>query len=72
MGKINVSWHETHKMPDNASEQQRAEWHYGHALNCGCRKVTPSTQELLDSHGYSLPVDAPGLATPIKPPSGAR
>jgi hypothetical protein len=66
MGKINVSWHEAHKMPNNASEQQRAEWHYGHALNCGCRKVTASTQALLDSHGYTLPADAPGLPNGIR------
>ena len=66
MGKINVSWHEAHKMPDNPSEQQRAEWHYGHALNCGCRKLTPSIQALLDSHGYTLPADAPGLAAGVQ------
>ena len=61
MSKINVSWHETHKMPANPSEQQRAEWHHDHALNCGCRKITPSIQALLDNHGYTLPADAPGL-----------
>jgi hypothetical protein len=66
MGKINVSWHEAHKMPDNPSEQQRAEWHYAHALNCGCRKLTPSIQALLDSHGYTLPADAPGLAAGVQ------
>lgn len=62
MGKINAAWHEEHKMPANPTEQQRAQWHYGHALHCGCRKVTPSILTLLDEHGFQLPPDAPGLA----------
>lgn len=71
MGKINVAWHEAHKMPDNPSEQQRAEWHYSHALNCACRKVTPSIQALLDSHGYKLPAEAPGLAGGVQCQAGS-
>jgi hypothetical protein len=62
MGKINAAWHEDHKMPANPTEQQRAEWHYGHALNCDCRLVTPSILTLLDTHGFRLPPDAPGIA----------
>lgn len=61
MGKINVAWHDAHKMPANPTEQQRAEWHYGHALNCDCRTVTPSVLTLIETHGYKLPPDAPGL-----------
>ena len=64
MGKINAAWHEDHKMPANPTEKQRAEWHYGHALNCSCRAVTPSIATLLETHGYKLPKDAPGLAKP--------
>jgi hypothetical protein len=71
MGKINVAWHEAHKMPDNPSEQQRAEWHYSHALNCACRKITPSIQALLDSHGYKLPAEAPGLAGRVQRQAGS-
>lgn len=61
MGRINADWHNAHKMPENPTEAQRAEWHYEHALNCGCRAVTPSIAALLASHGYTLPPDAPGL-----------
>jgi hypothetical protein len=68
MGKINVAWHESHKMPKNPTEQQRAEWHYGHAIHCGCRAVSPSIQTLLETHGYKLPPDAPGLAG-VPPPA---
>lgn len=67
MGKINVAWHVAHKMPDKPTEQQRAEWHYGHALNCDCHKVTPSVRALLESNGYKLPPDAPGLAGATAP-----
>src|SRR5690606_2753672 len=34
MGKVNAEWHNAHKMPTNPTEQQRAEWHYFHAINC--------------------------------------
>lgn len=61
MGKINVAWHENHKMPTNPTDQQRGEWHYLHAINCGCRAVTPSIEALLERHGFKLPPDAPGL-----------
>ncbi len=61
MSKINAEWHGAHVMPTNPTEAQRAEWHYGHALHCGCRKVTPSIMTLLETHGYRLPPDAPGL-----------
>jgi hypothetical protein len=62
MSEINVAWHESHKMPERPTEAERAEWHYGHATSCGCRKVTPSVLALLTTHGYKLPPGAPGLA----------
>jgi len=61
MGRINAGWHAAHKMPPNPTEAQRAAWHYEHARNCGCRVVTPSIAALLETHGYHLPPDAPGL-----------
>ena len=57
MGKINAEWHQAHRMPTNPSKQQRAEWHYQHALNCGCRELTPSITSLLVSEGYEIPRD---------------
>ena len=62
MGKINAEWHNAHKMPTNPTEQQRAEWHYGHALNCSCRAVTPWVASLVEDQAETLPPDAPGLA----------
>jgi hypothetical protein len=70
MSKINVEWHRGQKMPEVPSEEQRAQWHHGHALNCGCRKVTPSILELMETYGYRLPPDVPGLAG-IKVPNPA-
>jgi hypothetical protein len=35
MSKINVEWYQGHKMPENPSEEQRAQWHHGHGLYCG-------------------------------------
>ncbi|MDB5538717.1 MAG: hypothetical protein JWQ89_444, partial [Devosia sp.] len=58
MGKMNMQWHHDHRMPDNPSKQQRAEWHYQHALNCGCRTLTPSITSLLVSQGYEVPRQA--------------
>ena len=55
MGKINAEWHEQHRMPANPTKQQRAEWHYEHALHCGCRTLTPAITSLLVSHGFEVP-----------------
>jgi hypothetical protein len=55
MGKINRDWHEAHRMPKNPTKRQRAEWHYEHAINCGCREVTPSIATLLRSQGFDVP-----------------
>lgn len=60
MGKINAEWHRAHIMPRNATDAQRAAWHYDHAQQCGCRAVTPSIAALLQAHGYELPATAPG------------
>jgi hypothetical protein len=37
--KINKAWHEAHKLPRNATLEQRLEWHLSHAFNCGCREM---------------------------------
>jgi len=38
---INKSWHETHKMPKNATLEKRVEWHHEHLKHCSCRKDLP-------------------------------
>lgn len=55
MAKINATWHLEHKMAKNPTEKQRAEWHYEHALHCGCREITPSIAELLKEQGFEVP-----------------
>ena len=55
MSKINREWHDANRMPTNATDAQRALWHYEHAKNCGCREVTPSIAELLRKYGYDVP-----------------
>jgi len=36
---MNREWHERHKMPEKATEQQRIDWHREHAQACGCRPI---------------------------------
>jgi len=37
--KINKTWHQSHRMPVNATLDQRIAWHIEHAKNCGCREM---------------------------------
>ncbi|HLD35336.1 MAG TPA: hypothetical protein VJC37_01335 [Planctomycetota bacterium] len=37
--KINKPWHLKHKMPVNASVEQRIKWHLAHSKNCACRPI---------------------------------
>jgi hypothetical protein len=55
MAKLNRDWHRAHPMAKNATERQRAEWHYEHANHCGCREVTPTIAALLAANGFKLP-----------------
>jgi len=41
MGKINVDWHNLHKMPKNPSREERLSWHIQHSKCCDCRKPSP-------------------------------
>ncbi len=41
--RLNRDWHATHKMPMNATLEQRTDWHLAHIENCGCRKDLPPT-----------------------------
>jgi hypothetical protein len=35
--KTNIAWHTMHKMPRNASLNERINWHIEHVRNCSCR-----------------------------------
>lgn len=47
MSKINKLWHQKHKMPKNASDKQRIQWHVDHARECACRPIPQSIQKKL-------------------------
>jgi hypothetical protein len=55
MGQINAEWHRGHLMPKRPSRHERAEWHFEHALHCGCRAITPSIAALLRQEGFDVP-----------------
>jgi hypothetical protein len=37
--KLNSEWHLTHRMPVNATIEQRITWHIEHEKHCGCRPI---------------------------------
>jgi len=37
--KLNRRWHQEHRMPKNATAEQRIAWHVQHAQVCGCRPI---------------------------------
>jgi len=39
--KINAGWHKLHPMPENATIDQRIEWHLQHLQHCQCRTDLP-------------------------------
>jgi len=55
MGTINKEWHETHKMPQNASDDQRISWHLEHAQNCSCRDIPKGILKLMKEKRIPLP-----------------
>ena len=40
--KTNAKWHAAHRMPANATLDERVAWHVAHAAQCGCRPM-PAT-----------------------------
>ena len=60
MGTINAAWHGAHRMPKNATTEQRIEWHVAHAANCACRNPPPGLLALLQAKGIVLPQVRPG------------
>lgn len=53
--KINRAWHAAHKMPRNATLEQRLEWHLKHAANCSCREMPDGIKHELESRGLTVP-----------------
>ncbi|MCO5160504.1 MAG: hypothetical protein M9939_05175 [Mesorhizobium sp.] len=49
--KINKQWHAAHRLPRNASFEQRLEWHKAHAEKCGCRQLPENIRLELERRG---------------------
>ena len=52
---INQEWHLAHKMPRNATLEQRLEWHVMHSANCGCRDMPDTIRRELEARGLIEP-----------------
>lgn len=53
--KLNREWHLTHKMPRNATLEERLNWHAMHAENCRCREMPDSIRLELEARGWTDP-----------------
>lgn len=54
--KINAGWHKLHPMPDNATIDQRIEWHLQHLQHCQCRTDLPEKlKEEMNKRGIVIP-----------------
>jgi hypothetical protein len=49
VGKTNAQWHAANRMPKNATDTQRVQWHMRHAAYCKCRPIPKSVQALIDA-----------------------
>ena len=39
ISKLNKEWHLAHRMPKNATIEERIAWHIEHSKNCACRPI---------------------------------
>lgn len=49
MSKTNAVWHRENPLPNNATLEERMDWHKRHAENCGCRPMPASIRKKLGS-----------------------
>lgn len=42
---MNREWHSAHRMPKNATLDQRIAWHIAHSKNCHCRDMPQKIKE---------------------------
>ena len=52
---INKAWHEAHKLPRNATLEERLEWHLEHAAHCDCREMPDKLRSELEARGLVGP-----------------
>jgi len=50
---MNKSWHQRHKMPKNATTDQRLAWHLEHQKQCACRPMPKSLRSLVTRRAVS-------------------
>ncbi|UJW85662.1 hypothetical protein [Devosia sp. SL43] len=50
---INREWHALHKMPRNATLDDRIAWHIKHAANCDCREIPVAVRREMEARGLS-------------------
>ena len=53
--KLNREWHLAHKLPRNASLEERLNWHMLHAENCRCREMPDTIRRELEARGWTTP-----------------
>ncbi|MBI4618672.1 MAG: hypothetical protein HY739_00670 [Desulfobacterales bacterium] len=51
MKKLNADWHHKHRMPANATMEQRIEWHSEHVKHCACRPIPEKVAEEMKKRG---------------------
>ncbi|WP_171017217.1 hypothetical protein [Maribacter sp. ACAM166] len=49
--KTNKAWDQAHKMPKNATTDQRIAWHLEHKKNCDCRDITDKLKVEIKKRG---------------------
>jgi hypothetical protein len=53
--RTNAQWHAAHRMPANASLNQRVTWHVAHAAHCACRPMPATVVAELKRRGQPEP-----------------
>jgi len=54
--KINAEWHRQHRMPKNATVEERIQWHLEHLKNCSCRTdLPPKLKVEMKKRGIKVP-----------------
>ncbi|HMV08448.1 MAG TPA: hypothetical protein PK325_14505 [Cyclobacteriaceae bacterium] len=52
--KLNREWHIKHRMPANATLEQRVKWHDAQRRNCACRPVPPGLIRKMKEAGMNF------------------
>jgi hypothetical protein len=52
--KLNGAWHKQHRMPKNATLENRIEWHLEHKENCGCGDIPIKIKEEMNKRGIFI------------------